>query len=416
VFRRVFRAVVPLAAAGALTAITGLSQAATTPGWRIVGALPNNSMMTGLAATGAGNAWAAGTVCANASCTRSTLLVRRWNGKAWTVIPVPKAYVNSSAEGGVVAVAATSAANAWIFNTPTPQVTAVGSGGQGRAALTAGPARAILHAAGTTQAGPTVVLHWTGKGWGATVKLPADVATAVAPSAKDAWAFGVSSASASSIGAYAAHYDGRRWSPVRVPVVGIRASATSTSNIWVAGISPASSPTMPAAAIMNFNGKAWRATPVPSLGLTAKQIAIPTGIAAVSAKNVWAAGQILDTSSTTNPVMKPFLLHWNGGKWAVVKIPYTGVVAAESLAQDGHGGVWMSVLSLTNNGIFSHIWHYTNGAWSRIGTPARKGEITILDGLAWIPGTRSVWGTGEELPTGPSPAPGFPSVILKYGA
>jgi hypothetical protein len=403
-----------LAVAGALTAVTGLSQAATAPGWRIVATLPDNSMMTGLTATGAGDAWAAGTVCSNASCTRNTLLVRRWNGKAWTVIRVPKAYVNSSTEGGVPAVAATSAANAWVFN--APQVTAVVGAAQARAALTVGRARAILRAAGTTQAGPTVVLHWTGKGWGATVKLPADVTTAVAPSAKDAWAFGASSATASSIRAYTAHYDGRRWSPVRVPVAGISASATSASNIWVAGISPASSPSMPAGAIMDFNGKAWHTTPLPHLGLSAKQIAIPTGIAAISAVNVWAMGQILDTSSTTNPVMKPFLLHWNGKKWAVVKIPYTGEVGAASLAQDGHGGVWMSVVSFTNNGIFSRMWHYTNGAWSRIATPARKGEVTIPDRLAWIPGTRSVWGTGEEFPAGPTAAPGFPSVILKYGA
>jgi hypothetical protein len=165
VFRRVFRAVVPLAAAGALTAVTGLSQVATTPGWRIVATLPGNDSLTGLAATGAGDAWTAGTACANASCTRNTLLVRRWNGKAWTVISVPKAYVNTSASLGVSAVAATSAANAWIFNDSQ--------------AVIAGAARAKVFAnAATAQAGSTDVLHWTGKGWGATVKLPADVATA----------------------------------------------------------------------------------------------------------------------------------------------------------------------------------------------------------------------------------------------
>jgi hypothetical protein len=400
VFRRVFRAVVPLAAAGALTAITGLSQAATTPGWRIVATLPGNDSLTGLAATGAGDAWTAGTACANASCTRNTLLVRRWNGKAWTVISVPKAYVNTSASLGVSAVAATSAANAWIFNDSL--------------AVIAGAARAkALATAATAQAGSTDVLHWTGKGWGATVKLPADVATAVAPSAKDAWAFGAPSALASSIGAYAAHYDGKKWSPTRVPVVGIRASATSANDIWVVGFSPASSPATPALAVMDFNGKRWRTTPMPNLGLSAKQVAFPTGLAAVSATDVWADGMILDTSSQTNPVPKLFLLHWNGKKWAVIKVPYTGLFGG-SLARDGHGGVWMSVVSAGNGGLGGYLSHYANGAWTRMAAPARRGEATVPSGLAWIPGTRSVWGTGAEIPTGPTGAPA--TVIFKYGA
>jgi hypothetical protein len=35
-------------------------------------------------------------------------------------------------------------------------------------------------------------------------------------------------------------------------------------------------------------------------------------------------------------------------------------------------------------------------------------------GLAWIPGTRSVWGIGGEIPAGPAGASA--SVIFKYGA
>jgi hypothetical protein len=46
--------------------------------------------------------------------------------------------------------------------------------------------------------------------------------------------------------------------------------------------------------------------------------------------------------------------------------------------------------------------------------PARRDEATVPSGLAWIPGTRSVWGAGAEIPAGPTGAPA--TVIFKYGA
>ncbi len=371
-----------MAVAGALTAAGGLSQAATTPGWRITGTLPATSVLDNLAAAGAGSAWATGTVCANASCTRTTLLVRHWNGKAWRGIPVPKAYVNSSAELGDSAIAAVSG-SAWIMD---------------------------VVQAGTSSS--TAVLHWTGRGWGATAKLPGDVTAAVAPSATNVWAFGANAASLLSGASYTAHFDGKKWSSVRVPIAGIHASATSAKNVWVAGLSRGSSSAPPSLAVMDFNGTAWRTTPVPSLGLTAKQAAFPAGIAALSATNVWVDGMILDPSSTTPP--KSFLLHWNGAKWAAVKVPYAGRML-QSLAQDGHGGVWIGLIALGGKVPAGYLAHYGNGAWTRVTAPARRGDITLPTALAWIPGTRSLWGLGEEVLATPVGS-AVPAVIMKYGA
>ena len=382
-FRRVLRVAVPMAVAGALTAAGGLSQAASTPGWRITTVLPGSSSgVSELAAAGAGSAWAAGSVCANTSCTRNTLVVRHWNGKAWTVVLVPKAYVNSSAELGVSAVAAASG-NAWIMNS-----------------VPAGAGNA------------TAVLHWTGRGWGAAAKLPAIVTSAVTTSATNAWALGAVATSASSGAPYAAHFDGRKWTAVRVPVSGLRASATSAKNIWAAGFSTISSSGLPALAIMHFNGKTWRTAPAPRLGLTAKQGAFPTGIAALSATNVWVAGMILDSSSAGAPP-KAFLVHWNGTKWAAAKVPWA-VAELTVIAQDGHGGIWTGAMLTGSSVPAAFLAHYGNGAWTRVAVPARRGDITMPEALAWIPGTRSLWGLGAELPVNLA-GPG-PEVILKYGA
>ena len=382
-FRRVLRVAIPVAVAGALTAAGGLSQAATMPGWRITATLPgSNSGVDQLAAAGAGSAWAAGSICANASCTRNTLVVRHWNGKAWAAVSVPKAYVNSSAELGDSAVAAASG-NAWIMNS-----VAAGAGNA------------------------TAVLHWTGRGWGATAKLPAIVTSAVATSATNAWALGAAATSASSGVPYAARFNGRKWAAVRVPVSGLRASATSARNIWVAGFSKLSSSGSPVLGIMDFNGKTWRVTPAPRLGLTAKQIAIPMGIATLSATNVWVAGIIVNTSTGAPP--KAFLIHWNGTKWAAVKVPYAGSQLT-MIAQDGHGGIWAGVILLGNSPTpAAYLAHYRNGAWTRVAVPAPRGDVTVPQALAWIPGTRSLWGFAEEVPV--SSAAAAHEVILKYGA
>lgn len=390
VFGRVLRGVLPVALAGTLVAVPGLSRAASQPGWRVVTVMRENASqqygtnLADVAATGPGNAWMVGTDCANSGCNRSTLLVRHWTGKAWTAIAVPKVYMKSATEQGAAGVAASSAANVWVLNN-----------------------------VGTGQKNSTTVLHWTGKGWGASVKFPAMLAAAVAPWAKGAWVFGADAASLP----YAARFNGSTWSRVTVPLAGISASATSASDIWVIGTQ--TSPGAQQFGIMKFNGTAWHTTPVPSLGLSSSQEAFATGIAAVSAKDVWAAGYVTGTSTEIDPPSKPFLLHWNGAKWTAIKVPSLpadSIFPNVDVIQDGHGGAWLDATTIDLSGMQrGYLLHYGTGAWARVTAPALGGEVTAPGALAWIPGTRSVWGTGSEFPTQPM-LNGYPSVIFKYGA
>jgi hypothetical protein len=233
------------------------------------------------------------------------------------------------------------------------------------------------------------------------VTLPAFISAAVAPTATDVWAFG---GSGPSDDPYAAHYNGRTWSAVRVPVTGDAAYATSAKDIWVLGTSP--NPSLGRVAVMSFNGKTWRAGSLP--GLVNAPVAARS-IAAVSATDVWAAAEEL----VPGPSVPPILLHWNGEKWADVNVPYNG--SNGTLAQDGHGGIWLAVDDMNPPaGFVGYLLHYTGGKWSRITAPATHGDTDIPDAIAWIPGTRSLWGTGNEMPGGSSGP--RPAVILKDGA
>lgn len=345
--------------------------------------MPGNSTLDQIAATGPGNAWTAGMACNDVNCMTRRLLVRHWNGKVWTSIAAPKSYRKISGSLLITAVAPAPGTNTWIMSADE-----------------------------SASAPATNVLHRTGKGWGAATRLPGAVLAAVAPAAADAWAFGMRMAASTPLGwaPYAAHYDGRKWAPAKVPVIAASASATSARNIWVMGVSPASTQSLVVTDVANFNGSTWRTIPLPSLGLKAGQKADEAGIAAIGAKNVWAGAMVLNASS--GQVVRQLLLHWNGAKWTVIKSPYGGLMQTP-IVQDGHGGVWTSAVPLGTALARWHYEHYSNGAWTRIAVPTRANSITSLTALAWIPGTRSVWSAGEDIPTGTNPS--SPALILKYG-
>ena len=310
---------------------------------------------------------------------------------AWQSVAAPKAFIDSPAFTSVTAVAA-SPSDAWIF---------AGTG------ATPGKQR-------------TTVLRRTGKSWsaGAPKTLNAVVSTAVALRDNDVWAFGETTLATGAIGRpYAAHDDGSTWSPVPFPLFGVDASATSSSDVWVIGAPAKESSPGVAVGITRFNGQAWVATPLPDLGLTSKQVALATGIVAASPSNVWADGviEIPPATVTAIPRQTPFLLHWNGTRWSKVTVPYSAQFAPSNgtIAQDGHGGVWLSVQG-SGAKPPAALLHYRDGTWTRFSVPATRGDLDLPGVLAWIPGTRSVWGIGSEEPV--TAAGDFDAVILKYGA
>jgi hypothetical protein len=97
---------------------------------------------------------------------------------------------------------------------------------------------------------------------------------------------------------------------------------------------------------------------------------------ALSPGNVWVDGG-------------PFLLHLKGTAWTRVKIP--GLVAPGSLAPDGGGGIWMTNLAISALAGSSVAHLSRTGKWRLYPVP----RSWLMSGLAHIPGTASMWGTGD---------------------
>jgi hypothetical protein len=361
-------------AATAAPAAKAAAQAGSA-GWRITQVLAGVTV-GGLWAGGTRDAWMAGDECADvATCgetdnTNGTLVIRHWDGKAWRGVTPPRAYINSPLDQGVLAVAATSAANAWV-----------------------------LAGRGAESVDYTDALHWTGNRWAAPVRLGAAIQAAVAPSATQLWAFGEPPTNAPG---YFAHFNGRTWTHGSFPFNGTAAAARSASDVWVGGNGARG------LGIEHWNGHQWRATALPKLGLTGNDLSFANvqGFADIGPRDVWADISTLNNSGTNPP--GTILLHWNGKAWSRVKFPYIGSATA-SVGYDGHGGIWL----VTWNGTGAHLtlWfdHYSGGRWTRVKVPSSHGEQPEVFNLAWIPGSRSLWAAGGVDFANDGEA------ILKYG-
>jgi hypothetical protein len=245
---------------------------------------PNSgySVLQGVAAVSASNAWAVGVAGGR------TLIVH-WNGKAWTQVPSPNP---GSIANDLYSVTATSATNAW----------AVGY------AEVRGPKFT------------TLILHWNGKTW---TRVPSPSPTVspelygvAATSASNAWAVGWSAVSTlSGSKTLILHWDGKTWTQVPSPnpagsgnghsniLQGV--TATSAGNAWAVGSSAVplkGSKNM----ILHWNGKAW--TQVPSPNPFCATCDSLYGVTATSAKNAWAVG-------TVNSGGIVVILRWNGTTW-----------------------------------------------------------------------------------------------------
>jgi hypothetical protein len=316
---------------------------ADPPGVVPAAASPAPGGMSSISVTSERDAWAAG-------CSGGTTILRHWDGTAWQPVSPPAGLVCGSAVASPVIVA-DSAAETWVF---------------------------------TSTGAASFASRWTGKTWTAPVRFTATstIQTAVAAGAHDVWAFGVRLGSL-----YAVRYDGRTWASAPSPgVMADDASATSPGDLWVAG---STGPGLDFSA-SHWNGRAWDlVTPMrPPPGAQA----VPDLVDAVAPDDVWAVTTI-DPPDDNGP-LRIGIAHWNGHTWQPVTYPYGALDGIDPLAlavaPDGTGGIWLAVQQ-------HWLAHEHDGRWTLTSTPF------MIQALARIPGTRTVWAAGS-------------GGILKYGS
>ena len=111
-----------------------------------------------------------------------------------------------------------------------------------------------------------------------------------------------------------------------------------------------------------------------------------TGVTVVSAKDAWASGSEGNVNNQNFNI--PYVLHWNGTKWALVKTPNRAARAACSTASPRwHQDIWAVGQTQQLNGAIAPLTEQFNGtAWKVVTSPApgSKGRTPddSLDGVA----------------------------------
>jgi hypothetical protein len=328
-----------LSAAVLAMAPAALAQASSGSGWRVVfshhnGAQATMSTYLSVTAPGKGAAWAAGGAGGNGSPATGRPAAARLSNGRWRPVSLP-----GGLTGWLGAISADSAKDAWAVSLQTG-----------------------------------FALHWNGTRWTVARRWPEPKhgllreltgVTALSPS--DVWVFGGPGAFPG-VGTW--HFNGHSWAHVTsAPGNGIvKASALSAKNIWAIG-----SATAPEDSIAHFTGK-WHTVHAPALsGLQF------TSIAAVSRDDVWAVGTVQTNGN------QPRLVHLTRGGWSRMSLPWP--VDPVDVASDGRGGVWITALGARGSLV---VHRSASGTWRR----TTIGPNAAMFGVAMIPGTTSLWGSG----------------------
>jgi hypothetical protein len=351
------------AASVAVVALVPVAQAGpalASSGWSVVPAPPSGQggFVTGISAPTATDAWAVGDAGRGA-------FADHWNGTSWSQVAIPafSCTVTTKCWVRLSSVSAT-AADAWVLGTYSPR----GYGFVGHFALywngsgwttstSPGTALADLGPGSAYALNGPFLETWNGTSWATTYDLPnppgpaeGDLTTISATSASDIWIAGTydPAYSSQSYDTYSLHWNGSAWTEIPMPVPSssdplfdyqINAiDAISPTNVWAVGDSGDNVATYNSSAgggtpsgtlIEHYNGTSWSIVSSPATGTVPSL----SGVAAVSASDVWAAGTAGGQTLTEQ---------WNGSAWTTVTSPDPGPSddLSSISATSGSGIVW----------------------------------------------------------------------------
>jgi hypothetical protein len=247
---------------------------------------PNGGILNSVAAVASNDVWAVGFQYASNGITIGSSVIEHWNGSSWNV--VSSGLVQGASFTGVTAV---SSNDAW----------------------------AVL-----SNGGNALVERWNGTSWNL-VSSPAftgvgSLNAVSADASNDVWAVGCCGPIGT--GQAILHWNGMNWSLVGShPRFGpLAITAFSPSNVWVAGTVEDSDNDSQIAAVEHWDGTSWSIVPSPNPNPGKDQNSHLLGIAAISASDIWAVGDIGAPFGHIATITE----HWDGTSWSIISSPNPG--------------------------------------------------------------------------------------------
>ena len=211
-------------------------------------------------------------------------------------------------------------------------------------------------------------------------------------SARDIWAVGDSFSLSTGVEqTLIEHWDGTSWSIVPSP------NPTTTHDTFLSGVAEVSANDVWAVGgsgqtlIEHWNGEHWRivASPNPP-GSTGSLGAV----AEVSAHDIWAVGTFKNSTGGL-----PLIEHWDGEQWSIVASPNptgSSITVLNGVAEVSAHNVWAVGQSFSRStGGLPLIEHWDGEQWSIVASPNPTGSsFTILNGVAEV-SAHNVWAVGR---------------------
>ncbi|MGA7732261.1 MAG: S-layer homology domain-containing protein [Chloroflexia bacterium] len=250
-----------------------------------------------------------------------------------------------------------------------------------------------------------VAQRWDGAQWTVTASPPvtesAYPVAVDALTAGDVWAVG-HSFDGMGTKTLTMHWDGAQWTLVPSPnrsryqyddwLTGV--AAVSADDVWAVGYYQQTQPNFHLrTSIMHWDGTAWQTVPSPQ-GFNSYDN-ILTSVSAVSANDIWAVGYY---QSVSLGEVRPLTLHWNGSDWSVVDVTvsngydyYLNAVHAYSA-----GEVWaVGAYEVGQDRFRTFALQWNGTTWQRRNPPNPSSYTDILyDVRAVAPG--EVWAVGTH--------------------
>ena len=339
------------------------ASASAPAGWAIVRGprLAPNDVLNGVVAVSARLAWAVGIEGFSSNgATPGRPVIERWNGRSWSVAQLPSTW-----PGGLAAVTASSATDAWAL--------------------------------GQEQSGTTEhLLHWNGRRW-AEITFPGtpgtfygDLGITTAPGGR-AWLIASPSLSSQLFA-----WNGTLWGQQAYPCPATLCTlgqirARTGSDAWAVGNYVNQSGSGGPLAL-HWTGRSWRETAVPFV-----RFGYLTGVFAVSRTSAWAVGAVFSTRTM-------LLYHWDGTAWRRVRTPagLTPPAAGEltGITGDATGHLWIYDFGPQAAGLASYL-RYDGRRWLLIHGALISGQQrVIVRDVAPVPGTSAAWSVGLGFTAG----------------
>ena len=245
----------------------------------------------------------------------------------------------------------------------------------------------------------TLILHWNGRRW-RVIPSPNpgsfdnELNGIDAVSATNIWAVGFFANTGGSYQTLIEHWNGTSWSVVPSPSPGSAKNVlngidvVSATNIWTVG-SFANTGSSFQTLIEHWNGVSWSVVSSPSPGSAFNTL---TGIDAVSATDIWAAGDLVNTTGPDQTLIE----HWNGTSWSVVPSPSPGsnFNRLRGIEAVSATNIW-AVGSFENMGGPEQtlVEHWDGVSWSVVPSPNPGSALNRLNGIEAVSAT-NIWAVG----------------------